>query len=55
MAEGIRDMTFVIRTRQNAIADYYDLEEIYYDWTTLRYKWYPNNGAYNPRTQFKKG
>lgn len=54
MAEGIREMTFVIRTRQNAIADFYDLEEEYYDWSKLSYLWYPGNGAYNPDTQYRK-
>ena len=54
MAEAIRDMTIVIRTRQNAIADFHDLEEEYYDWSKLKNKWYPGNGAYNPTTQYRK-
>ena len=54
MAEAIRDMTYVIRTRQNAIADFYDLEEEYYNWKKLSTKWYPGNGAYNPSTQYRK-
>ena len=54
MAEAIRDMTMVIRTRQNAIADFYDLEGEFYDWDKLKNLWYPGNGAYNPSTQYRK-
>lgn len=53
MAAAIRDMTFVIRMRQNSLADFYDMEGDEYDWEKLKKKWYPGNGAYQPKTQWK--
>jgi hypothetical protein len=53
MPEAIRAMTLVIRERQNSVADYYELENVYYDWNKMRWKWYPGSGTYNPK-EYKK-
>ena len=54
MAEAIRHMTMIIRTRQNTIADFSDLEQEYYDWKgELSKRWYPCNGIYRPQVQYR--
>lgn len=47
-------MRVVIRDRQNSLADYFDLEEVNYEWGELMNRWMPGNGVYRPDVQYVK-
>ena len=54
LPDAVRQMAEMIRARQNAIADFMDLEGEYYDWKgELSKRWYPGNGAYYPEVNYK--
>ena len=54
--EAVRYMRFVIRSRQQAVADGMDAVGEEYDWDNeLRNKWMPNSGIYSPERQYKAG
>lgn len=56
LPEAMDYMRVVIRDRQNAIADYYDLEGLYYDWKgEMIRRWMPAREKYNLTYLVKQG
>lgn len=55
LAEAIRYMKVVIRSRQNTEADFLDNIGEAYDWDNeLMKRWMPSNGAYYPEISYER-